>query len=78
MRTPLTYPGVIRVVPADTWEIARSKREAPACRRGECHKEAFQHFDIGYGTTLAVISMVLMLALGAVYLRQQAAQGVYQ
>ena len=42
------------------------------------YKEAFQHFDIGYGTALAVISMVLMLALGAVYLRQQAAQGVYQ
>jgi ABC-type sugar transport system permease subunit len=41
------------------------------------YKEAFQHFDIGYGTALAVISMVLMLALGAVYLRQQAAQGVY-
>jgi multiple sugar transport system permease protein len=42
------------------------------------YKEAFQHFDIGYGTSLAVISMVLMLALGAVYLRLQAAQGVYQ
>jgi ABC-type sugar transport system permease subunit len=41
------------------------------------YKEAFQHFDIGYGTALAVISMVLMLALGAVYLRLQAAQGVY-
>ena len=42
------------------------------------YKEAFQHFDIGYGTALAVISMVLMLALGAIYLRLQAAQGVYQ
>ena len=42
------------------------------------YKEAFQHFDIGYGTALAVISMVLMLALGAIYLRQQASQGVYQ
>ncbi len=38
------------------------------------YKEAFQHFDIGYGTALAVLSMVLMLAIGAVYLRQQAAQ----
>jgi ABC-type sugar transport system permease subunit len=42
------------------------------------YKEAFQHFDIGYGTTLAVISLVLMLALGAVYLRLQAAQAANQ
>jgi ABC-type sugar transport system permease subunit len=42
------------------------------------YKQAFQHFDIGYGTALAVISMLLMLALGAIYLRLQAAQGVYQ
>ncbi len=42
------------------------------------YKEAFQHFDIGYGTTLAVISMVLMLALGAVSLRMQARQNAYQ
>jgi multiple sugar transport system permease protein len=42
------------------------------------YKEAFQHFDIGYGTALAVISMVLMLALGAVYLRLQAAQAANQ
>lgn len=42
------------------------------------YKEAFQRFNIGYGTSLAVISMVLMLALGAVYLRLQAKQGVYQ
>lgn len=42
------------------------------------YKEAFQHFDIGYGTTLAVIAMVLMLALGAVYLRVQARQGIYR
>jgi len=41
------------------------------------YKEAFQHFDIGYGTTLAVISMGLMLSLGAVYLRVQAKQSVY-
>jgi ABC-type sugar transport system permease subunit len=38
------------------------------------YKEAFQRFNIGYGTSLAVISMVLMLALGAVYLRLQAKQ----
>jgi multiple sugar transport system permease protein len=41
------------------------------------YKAAFQHFNIGYGTALAVISMVLMLALGFIYLRLQAAQGVY-
>lgn len=35
------------------------------------YREAFQRFNIGYGTALAVISMVLMLALGAVYLRLQ-------
>ena len=38
------------------------------------YREAFQRFNIGYGTSLAVISMVLMLALGAVYLRLQARQ----
>ncbi len=38
------------------------------------YKEAFQRFNIGYGTSLAVISMVLMLILGAVYLRLQAKQ----
>jgi multiple sugar transport system permease protein len=38
------------------------------------YKEAFQRFNIGYGTALAVISMVLMLALGAVYLRLQSRQ----
>lgn len=41
------------------------------------YRQAFQHFNIGYGTSLAVLSMVLMLALGAVYLRLQARQGVY-
>lgn len=38
------------------------------------YKEAFQRFNIGYGTSLALISMVLMLILGAVYLRLQARQ----
>lgn len=35
------------------------------------YKEAFQRYNIGYGTSLAVLSMVLMLALGAIYLRLQ-------
>jgi multiple sugar transport system permease protein len=38
------------------------------------YKEAFQRFNIGYGTSLAVISMVLMLMLGVIYLRLQARQ----
>lgn len=38
------------------------------------YKEAFQRHNIGYGTSLAVISMVLMLILGAFYLRLQAKQ----
>lgn len=38
------------------------------------YREAFQRFNVGYGTALAVISMVLMLALGAVYLRLQGRQ----
>jgi len=42
------------------------------------YKEAFQRFNIGYGTALAIISMVLMLALGAVYLRMQRREGVYE
>jgi multiple sugar transport system permease protein len=42
------------------------------------YKEAFQRFNIGYGTSLAIISMVLMLVLGAIYLRLQKKQGVYQ
>jgi ABC-type sugar transport system permease subunit len=42
------------------------------------YKEAFQRYNIGYGTSLAIISMVLMLALGAVYLRMQRREGVYE
>jgi ABC-type sugar transport system permease subunit len=38
------------------------------------YREAFQRFNIGYGTSLAVISMILMLAIGTVYLRLQARQ----
>jgi len=41
------------------------------------YKEAFRQFNIGYGTSLAVISMVLMLALGTVYLRLQSRQDSY-
>ncbi len=42
------------------------------------YKEAFQRFNVGYGTTIAVISMVLMLALGVVYLRMQARLADYE
>ena len=35
-------------------------------------KEAFQRFNVGYGTALAVIAMILMLGVGAFYLRLQA------
>ncbi|HKG25390.1 MAG TPA: sugar ABC transporter permease [Thermomicrobiales bacterium] len=35
------------------------------------YREAFQRPNIGFGTSLAIISMVLMLGLGAVYLRLQ-------
>jgi multiple sugar transport system permease protein len=38
------------------------------------YREAFQRFNIGYGTALAVISMVIMLAVGTVYLRLQSRQ----
>lgn len=37
-------------------------------------KEAFQRFNVGYGTSLAVIAMILMLGVGALYLRLQARQ----
>lgn len=42
------------------------------------YREAFQRFNIGYGTSLAVISMLLMLALGTIYLRMQARQALYE
>ncbi|MDQ3879875.1 MAG: sugar ABC transporter permease [Chloroflexota bacterium] len=42
------------------------------------YREAFQRFNIGYGTSLAVISMVLMLFVGAVYLRMQAKRTLYE
>jgi ABC-type sugar transport system permease subunit len=40
------------------------------------YKEAFQRYNIGYGTSLAIISMVLMLILGIVYFRMQKRQEV--
>lgn len=42
------------------------------------YKEAFRRPNIGYGTALAVIAMVLMLILGAIYLRLQARQQLYE
>ncbi len=40
----------------------------------QSYKEAFQRFNVGYGTSLAVIAMILMLGVGAFYLRLQARQ----
>lgn len=37
-------------------------------------KESFQRFNVGYGSALAVIAMILMLSVGSVYLRLQARQ----
>jgi multiple sugar transport system permease protein len=42
------------------------------------YKEAFQRFNIGYGTSLAVLAMVFMLGLGAIYMRLQSRQGIYE
>jgi ABC-type sugar transport system permease subunit len=41
------------------------------------YREAFQRFNIGYGTAIALVSMALMLLLGAAYLRLQARQALY-
>ena len=38
------------------------------------YNEAFVRFNVGYGTTLAVMAMILMLSVGVVYLRLQAKQ----
>ncbi len=40
----------------------------------QAYKEAFQRYNVGYGTSLAIIAMILMLGVGAVYLRLQARQ----
>jgi ABC-type sugar transport system permease subunit len=42
------------------------------------YKEAFQRYNIGYGTALAVISMALMMVLAVLYFRMQKRQGVYE
>ena len=42
------------------------------------YREAFQRFNIGYGTSLAVIAMVMMLFIGAIYLRLQAKRTLYE
>ena len=42
------------------------------------YKEGFQRFNIGYGTSVAVLSMVLMLLLGTLYLRMQARAAAYE
>lgn len=42
------------------------------------YKEAFQRFNIGYGTSLAVLAMIFMLGLGAIYMRLQSRQGIYE
>jgi multiple sugar transport system permease protein len=38
----------------------------------QSYKEAFQRYNVGYGTTLAVIAMILMMGIAVVYLRLQA------
>ncbi|MBI3958659.1 MAG: sugar ABC transporter permease [Chloroflexi bacterium] len=38
----------------------------------QSYKEAFQRYNVGYGTSLAVIAMILMMGIGVVYLRLQA------
>lgn len=40
----------------------------------QSYKEAFQRYNVGYGTSLAMIAMALMLIVGAFYLRLQARQ----
>jgi multiple sugar transport system permease protein len=38
----------------------------------QSYKEAFQRYNVGYGTSLAVIAMILMMGIAVVYLRLQA------
>ncbi len=38
----------------------------------QAYKEAFQRFNVGYGSALAMIAMILMMGIGVVYLRLQA------
>jgi ABC-type sugar transport system permease subunit len=37
----------------------------------QSYKEAFQRYNVGYGTALAVIAMMLMMGIAAFYLRLQ-------
>lgn len=37
----------------------------------QSYKEAFQRYNVGYGTSLAVIAMILMMGIAVVYLRLQ-------
>jgi multiple sugar transport system permease protein len=41
------------------------------------YREAFQRFNIGYGTSIALISMAMMLVVGFFYLRVQARSALY-
>jgi multiple sugar transport system permease protein len=41
------------------------------------YREAFQRFNIGYGTAIALISMAMMLVVGFFYLRVQARSALY-
>jgi ABC-type sugar transport system permease subunit len=38
----------------------------------QSYKEAFQRYNVGYGTALAVIAMILMMGIAVIYLRLQA------
>lgn len=38
----------------------------------QSYKEAFQRYNVGYGSSLAVIAMILMMGIAVVYLRLQA------
>lgn len=37
----------------------------------QSYKEAFQRYNVGYGSALAVIAMLLMMGIGTIYLRLQ-------
>jgi multiple sugar transport system permease protein len=43
----------------------------------QSYKEAFQRYNVGYGTALAVIAMMLMMAIAAFYLRLQSRERDY-
>ena len=80
---PLILPvSVIATLLQAIWtfnDSSRYRSSLPAVaqpmppRRWTCsaYKEAFRQFNIGYGTSWPWFPMVLMLALGTVYLRLQ-------